>query len=371
MAVQALDIYCWHQHQTGRSGMGWGSPPLATLVLALFTSLASLTPQMLFPVSDRWTPLAPSRPGFLKVSPLVSVAKPLPVTPALQLPVDLPDSTGPFNPLPFDQQDWWKHYLCSCVPYCCSVIPPQTAPGCIINANVKQQQRIIVLRLYEAWQSLGDSPDMSPQGRLGQQMGASVSLRTESSPTTSLCLFLVGLVVMQGADWAPHSCHGSFLFSLQGGEAVGYARAPPPLGKCLPAAPCCCQLPYSSVTSPPPFCEWWWGSSGVFGHGLLVPCRLCRIQVPNSSSASLMLHGLLTVLSPAACWALSSACSLHGSLTPQQFFCLGGGISHRWGRRCRLPSQSCSLCPETNAHCSALRIRKGVCHWPVQIWVWG
>lgn len=58
----------------------------------------------------------------------------------------------------------------------------------------------------------------------GRQMGASVPLRRESPPTTTHRLFLVGLAVMQGADWAvlPSStpCHEYFLFHLQRNEAV-------------------------------------------------------------------------------------------------------------------------------------------------------
>ena len=52
--VQALGIYWWHWHQTGNSGMDWCSPAQQLFFKALFTSLASLWPKMLFPFSNRW-----------------------------------------------------------------------------------------------------------------------------------------------------------------------------------------------------------------------------------------------------------------------------------------------------------------------------
>ena len=56
-----------------------------------------------------------------------------------------------------------KNDLCSRVPYRRSqgsvilLDTPQTAPGCITGAHMKQQQ------LYKAWWSPGDIPDTSPQ----------------------------------------------------------------------------------------------------------------------------------------------------------------------------------------------------------------
>jgi len=105
-----------------------------------------------------------------------------------------------------------KTYLRSRVPYHCSqdsiilLDTPQTAPGCITGAHMKQQHWIIVgcMRLGSlSVTSPIRAPSKQhtfPESVSGWQMGASVPLRRGSPSTITHCFFLVVLAVIQGAD---------------------------------------------------------------------------------------------------------------------------------------------------------------------------
>lgn len=214
-------------------------------------------------------------PGFQWESP--GAARPL----AVALFPDLPDSPGPFKALPFDREDWWK----SCqqlspsppLPGICDVLdPPQTIPGCTPGAHMKQQQQIMVRKLYKAWhKALGDIPYCSSLVISQADEWVPLCLSEESPLLLSSVTFAHCAGCYTGSRWGcltqlqPHSwCDGSSLSSLQSAEVVlqGHLRLQGSIF--LPQVLVISSVHSSALLTPllPSVCAWW-GSFCLFGCG--------------------------------------------------------------------------------------------------------